>query len=92
MKVQDILIKDGITNIKVKQEEATSIVSRLDQLNRWQDELAQDLEELTQQTSQFDTLINNARDKFDRVQVEIENIKEQIIIKKYAKSAGPRIG
>ena len=70
----------AITGIKVKQEEKASMSARLDQLNRWQDELRQDLEELAQQTSQFDTLIETAGKRFSDIQIEIENIKERIKI------------
>ena len=68
----------AITDIKVKQEEKISMTERLEQLGRWQDELTQDLEELAQQTNQFDNLINTASKRFEEVQVEIENIKDQI--------------
>tara|TARA_R110000824_G_scaffold134942_1_gene297962 strand:+ start:753 stop:2576 length:1824 start_codon:yes stop_codon:yes gene_type:complete len=68
----------AITDIKVKQEEKISMTERLEQLSRWQDELGQDLEELAHQTNQFDNLINTASKRFEEVQVEIENIKDQI--------------
>lgn len=70
----------AITDVKVKQEEKSSMSDRLAQLNRWQDELRQDLEELAHQTSQFDNLIETATRRFSDIQVEIENIKDQIKI------------
>jgi DNA repair exonuclease SbcCD ATPase subunit len=50
--------------------------SRLEQLNEWQIMLDQDLVDLEQVSTQYDDLINNKQNEFDKVKTELNNIKE----------------
>lgn len=61
-------------NLEVRDQENRQ--ARLTQLNEWQVMLDQDIKELEQETTQFDTLINEKQTNLENVKKDLESIKD----------------
>lgn len=61
-------------NLEVRDQENRQ--ARLNQLNEWQVLLDQDIKDLEQETTQFDTLIEEKRNSLEAVKTQLESIKD----------------
>lgn len=71
-------LRDSAGAYRHKLKEKDDLVQRLDQLNRWQIELEQDLKEIEQDSNSFDTLIKDQQDRLNSVKEAIEVIKDKL--------------
>jgi len=70
--------RDGINNFKHKQKEKENLEERLAQLQKWQIELEQDLKDLEKDSIAFDIIINEQKERLNRIKEEIEKHKEKL--------------
>jgi DNA repair exonuclease SbcCD ATPase subunit len=71
-------IRDSINNHKHKLKEKENFEQRLQQLQKWQIELEQDLKDLEKDGVAFDTLISEQTKRLEDVKAEIENYKNKL--------------
>jgi DNA repair exonuclease SbcCD ATPase subunit len=71
-------LRDSAGAYRHKLKEKDDLVQRLDQLNRWQIELEQDLKEIEQDSNSFDTIIKDQQDRLNGVKEVIETIKDRL--------------
>jgi len=71
-------LRDSAGAYRHKLKEKDDLVQRLDQLNRWQIELEQDLKEIEQDSNSFDTIIKDQQDRLNGVKEVIETIKDKL--------------
>jgi len=71
-------LRDSAGAYRHKLKEKDDLVQRLDQLNRWQIELEQDLKEIEQDSNSFDTIIKDQQDRLNDVKEVIETIKDKL--------------
>ena len=71
-------LRDSAGAYRHKLKEKDDLVQRLDQLNRWQIELEQDLKEIEQDSNSFDTLIKDQQGRLNSVKEAIEVIKDKL--------------
>lgn len=71
-------LNEIITNAKLQQQQIQSYKDRIDQLISWQEELKQDIEEIDNQSNQFDNSINETNNRLISIRSNINKLKEQI--------------
>lgn len=69
---------DSISQAKLVEQQLESYNTRKEQLNNWQTELKQDIQELNNQSNQFDTIIKDTESRIISIKDNINNIKESI--------------
>ena len=70
--------RDGINNYKHKLKEKENLEQRLDQLQKWQVELEQDLKDIEKDSITFDSLITEQTERLNKIKEEIEKLKEKL--------------
>jgi len=69
-------LKNSIHAYKLEIKDQQNRQARLIQLNEWQTMLDQDLRDLEQASTQFDTLIEEKKQELDKLVTSLDNIKE----------------
>ena len=79
-KIQDDINKcnEKLTQSRVTQQKEESIKQRLAQLNSWQEELKIDLEQVNDQQTDFDVLINETDERVQEASKKIKTYQKQI--------------
>jgi DNA repair exonuclease SbcCD ATPase subunit len=68
----------AVTNAKLIEQQRDNYKTRRAQLISWQKELVQDIDELNNQSNQFDTLIKDTNNRIISIEANIKNIKNVI--------------
>lgn len=78
-------LENGIENVQkkindqtIKLKEKDGILSRLNQLEEWNNEIIQDISSVQNQTDVFDTMMNNLTTQLNSIQKEINSQKSNI--------------
>jgi DNA repair exonuclease SbcCD ATPase subunit len=75
----NILKRSGIINdIKLNKSNIENIQSRIDELEKRNDEIKNDIKSTSTQENQFDIMVFDTTQKLDKIQIEIDNIKKLI--------------
>lgn len=70
--------KENITKITLENQQLNNLQERKQQLEDWQDELRQDLNDLNSQTNQFDKLLAESQSRNTSIEKNIQQIKNKI--------------
>jgi len=71
-------IRDGINTYQHKLKEKNNLEERLDQLNKWQVELDQDLKDIEIDSTTFDNLLKEQNHRLTAVKLDLETLKETL--------------
>jgi DNA repair exonuclease SbcCD ATPase subunit len=69
-------LKNNIHNYNLKLQDKANITTRLEQLQKWQIELDQDLTDLDTQSNSFDSIIDEQRKRLTNIQASIDEINQ----------------
>ena len=70
----------GLNECKIKIREADSHKTNVAQLKSWNEEIDSELQTVNTETDQFDDSIKECRDRLDKLQLEVDNIKHRLSI------------
>jgi len=71
-------IRDGINTYQHKLKEKNNLEERLNQLNKWQVELDQDLKDIETDSTTFDNLLKEQNHRLTVVKLDLETLKETL--------------
>jgi len=71
-------IRDGINTYQHKLKEKNNLEERLNQLNKWQVELDQDLKDIETDSTTFDNLLKEQNYRLTVVKLDLETLKETL--------------
>jgi DNA repair exonuclease SbcCD ATPase subunit len=71
-------IRDGINTYQHKLKEKNNLEERLNQLNKWQVELDQDLKDIETDSTAFDNLLKEQNLRLTSVKLDLETLKETL--------------
>ena len=71
-------IRDGINTYQHKLKEKNNLEERLNQLNKWQVELDQDLKDIETDSTTFDNLLKEQNHRLTAVKLDLETLKETL--------------